>query len=320
MYDYASGNSGNKYTGTGQKGWVNVNFGGTVQTTCPTFQETTIAPYRLLYQLAQPVQETISTDGLYPVLQAGMNQVELAESVRIKESVTPSLAGSLYTINAHTNPNDRPKYLVERIIAVYRNGTLDPKWIISPNSPPDGTFGKYFAKINASDFDPTASYSVTYIAQPYAVSSSILGLDGSYESNLRKDVDKNTQNIADLGERLTAVELTKANRNQPNWIAPTLLNGWVNYGGTDAVVAYWKDDLGNVHIKGNIKSGTMSSVAFYLPIGYRPLETRVFDCVSYNGTSKVISQVNVYADGRVYIDTGGNTWFSLGEVIFRAEQ
>jgi hypothetical protein len=325
------------YTGTGTKKWRGLPItgdGGSGTTTLPTQPvSSTFTNYRLLYQLAQPVQETISTDGLYPVLNAGMNQVELGESIRIKEPVTPSLTGSIYTINAHTNPNDRPKYLVERIIAVYRNGTLDPKWIISPNSPPDGTFGKYFAKINASDFDPTASYSVTYIAQPYAVSSSILSLDGSYESNLRKDVDKNTANIADLGERLTAVELTKANRQAgwDGWITLTPLNAFSHYDATNATGNFGalqarKHDDGTISIRGLVNyTGTPANgtVIAYLPLTYRPRVSKMFIVQNYTST---IVRITIDSSGKIIFDSPvvgtvpAGWWMNLNGIRFEIEQ
>jgi hypothetical protein len=55
-----------------------------------------------------------------------------------------------------------------------------------------------------------------------------------------------------------------------SWIAPTLENGWVNFGGEWTPAGYIKDALGFVHIQGTIKSGTSGKAAFVLPAGYRP--------------------------------------------------
>jgi hypothetical protein len=275
--------------------------------------------YRLLYQLAQPTQETIVTDGLYPVLQAGANQVELGEAVIVREPSTPyydNIANTYY-INAATIKAPA-KYLVGKILTVYKNGKPDPKWSIAQG----GANNFWYAQCPASNYDPTASYSFTYIAQPYAVSSSILSLDGSYESNLRKDVDKNTQNIADLGERLTAVELTKANRNQGQWLAPTLLNGWVNADATNDTVQYYKNEFGEVSLRGQIKSGStgFNTPIFYLPSGYRPSHNMAFPCRSSNGSTEVLATILVNSNGAIGYLSGSTVGIDLDSIKFRAEQ
>jgi hypothetical protein len=131
-------------------------------------------------------------------------------------------------------------------------------------------------------------------------------------------VDKNTQNISDLGERLTAVELTKANRNQGQWISPTLLNGWVNFGGSEAIIGFYKDELGMVRLKGTIKSGTATAgtTLFYLPVGYRPLEKIPF-AVDSNGA---YGRIDILSSGAVQIQAGVSGALTLNNITFRAEQ
>ncbi|KKK52619.1 hypothetical protein LCGC14_3103070, partial [marine sediment metagenome] len=53
------------------------------------------------------------------------------------------------------------------------------------------------------------------------------------------------------------------------WIAPTLLNSWVNYAATYDTTGYMKDGFGFVHLKGLVKSGVAGTI-FTLPVGYRP--------------------------------------------------
>jgi hypothetical protein len=337
MYDSTTGNFG-AYNGTGTKAWIRRNKvtqanggaytnGGSSSDTSTTLPATTAdngyTPYRLLYQLAQPTQETIATDGLYPVLQSGMNQVELGEAVQFREQAKVVVGSDGFArINSDylSSSASRLKYRTEKILALYKGNQLETRWMKTNSDPND--YGKQ-SLYTKDQFDPTASYSVTYIAQPYAVSSSILSLDGSYESNLRKDVDKNTQNIADLGERLTAVEISKANRQQGQWIAPTLLNGWVNYGGTYDTIGFYKDEFGIVHLRGLIKSGTGSAgtVLFYLPVGYRPSITNLIPTLSNNASTITPVSIEVYADGSVKLTlTTGTTWLALAGITFRAEQ
>lgn len=99
--------------------------------------------------------------------------------------------------------------------------------------------------------------------------------------------------------------------------APTLLNSWVNYGIGLSPAGYYKDPYGRVHLKGTIKSGTVTSgtVLFTLPAGFRPLETLIFPVDSNNAHGRV----NVQANGDVVIILGNATHLSLSGISFAAE-
>lgn len=103
----------------------------------------------------------------------------------------------------------------------------------------------------------------------------------------------------------------------PAWIAPTLLNGWLNFGSPNANAGYYKDAQGFVILRGLIKDGTMSSAAFNLPAGYRPASTIRFAAASQSLTQP--ATVVVDASGNVTPQTGNNVFFSLDTVRFRAE-
>jgi len=103
------------------------------------------------------------------------------------------------------------------------------------------------------------------------------------------------------------------------WITPTLLNGWVNFGGTSSDTKYMKDSQGFVHIKGFVKSGTLGTTLFTLPTGYRPDAVLPIATVANDGNT-VIAHVDIEANGNVISQSGGNTWFSLNIAPFRAEQ
>lgn len=92
-------------------------------------------------------------------------------------------------------------------------------------------------------------------------------------------------------------------------------NSWVNYGSGYTSAAYWKDPFGMVHIEGLIKSGSVGSAAFTLPLGYRPATNLVFG-VESNG-----------AHGRLDVNTSGtvvpsspsnNAWVQLDGINFYA--
>jgi hypothetical protein len=109
---------------------------------------------------------------------------------------------------------------------------------------------------------------------------------------------------------------SKANKTQEAWIAPTLLNGWVNFGGTFQNSGYFKDNFGIVHLKGTVKSGTYGATVFTLPVGYRPLLNVNFATVS-NGSAAMAS---VDSSGNVTFNAGSNAWDSIDGMSFRAEQ
>jgi hypothetical protein len=98
------------------------------------------------------------------------------------------------------------------------------------------------------------------------------------------------------------------------WIQPVLINSWVNYEATWNArnAAYAKDErTGIVYMRGLIRTGTINTIAFYLPPGYRPpinhLDLR-FAVVS----NSAFGQLTVNAStGSVTPETGNSAWFSL---------
>ena len=108
------------------------------------------------------------------------------------------------------------------------------------------------------------------------------GLEGAkyFEGEgIRIDEDNrihSTVTLTEVNQRLDSLEQfeselsKKANKQQEDWINPTLLNGWttgehVNY----APIQYKKDEFGFVHLRGGITNGVDRYICT-LPIGYRP--------------------------------------------------
>lgn len=58
----------------------------------------------------------------------------------------------------------------------------------------------------------------------------------------------------------------KADKEQEDWITPTLLNGWEH---VSTGLKYRKDSIGNIHIIGRVRGGIDGAI-FTLPLGYRP--------------------------------------------------
>lgn len=104
---------------------------------------------------------------------------------------------------------------------------------------------------------------------------------------------------------------------QEEWNDATLLNSWVDYGGSFPSAGYFKDHTDIVHVRGLVKDGTTSTgtIIFTLPSGYRPANTLIFPTISNNA----LGQVRVDSDGDVMIYSGSSSWFALDVMVFRAD-
>jgi hypothetical protein len=120
-----------------------------------------------------------------------------------------------------------------------------------------------------------------------------------------------------FGENLAAQVKEVTVKTRDPWLTPTLENGWVDYGGSQAEATYRKGG-GEVLLRGTVKSGTMAQPIFTLPAGYRPAATIGFGVVSSAGAGDAFGSVLVNAAGQVVPVAGGNTWLYLDEVRFWA--
>lgn len=122
--------------------------------------------------------------------------------------------------------------------------------------------------------------------------------------------------VQDMFDQILA--LYNAHIADTTWNAPSLQNGWVNFGSNTAEAGYMKDAHGFVHLKGMLKDGitTINTEIFTLPIGYRPQKSEYFSVYSNNGS--VVGTLAVYFTGLVAIISGGNSSFGLNGVTFKA--
>jgi hypothetical protein len=97
---------------------------------------------------------------------------------------------------------------------------------------------------------------------------------------------------------------------------PAYQNGWVDYNTEYAGAGFMKDATGVVHLTGLVKSGTINTAIFILPVGYRPAHRQIYTTMS----NSAISRFDVVADGQVIPISGSNAWVSLETVSFLAEQ
>jgi hypothetical protein len=141
-------------------------------------------------------------------------------------------------------------------------------------------------------------------------------LDRSGDPYVTKDFWEYTSNITSLS--INGNLSIGGFLSSPAFIAPTLLNSWVNFGSGYSTAGYYKDKESVVHLKGLIKSGTtiQNTQLFVLPFGYHPSETLVFTVASGDGT---FGRINITPLGYVQFYSGTNTYLSLDGISFRAE-
>ncbi|CAH0122417.1 hypothetical protein PAE9249_04967 [Paenibacillus sp. CECT 9249] len=323
MYDTSNADASNIYNRTDGlgKGWVyrlvDVLWGPAV-TNVPTTQapiNSKWQPYKLRYQLATPIMEEVQSVGEVTLLE-GQNQIEVGCGMILREKANPLFhpPGNAWFINNVVEgwESTRFKYKAKKILNIYKDSNIDTqKWFIEAIL----GYGNERGYINNSNYDPTAVYTVDYIAfRPFA---SIPQIAGSYGTTLKNVVDRLVDREAQLAERVGVLESAKADKYPapPQWIAPTLLNGWVNFGGTTAPIAYFKDELGFVHITGTIKDGKIGyDPVFILPEGYRVKATINVPIFTSKGSNTITGAVEIIRSGGLRVWSGLNGFVDLSAI------
>jgi len=91
-------------------------------------------------------------------------------------------------------------------------------------------------------------------------------------------------------------------------------NSWINYGSVFNTAAFYKSG-DRVYLKGMIKSGSVSQIAFTLPEGYRPATGKALYVVMSNSNA---GRVDITEAGGVDINfICSNIWVSLDGISFR---
>ena len=99
-----------------------------------------------------------------------------------------------------------------------------------------------------------------------------------------------------------------------DWRDATMQNSWVWYGPNANHPQYMKDAFGFVHLRGAIKGGSVPSIAFTLPVGYRA--TGEVDFVVNSNAALGILAIGM--DGTVHVAVGNTLEISLDGVYFSA--
>lgn len=326
MYYYESGGSNvpaNPYTGVGTKGWAyrvpsGQYTGGT--NVMPTSPIPNYTPYRLMYQLAQSIDEPVTYEGSL-MLHEGRNQVEVGTGIVVREfGFTPYLSGGYYYINAInggafdvTKLRNRTK----KILDLFQNGYEMKAWNLSTLL----AYGDERIAIAEANYNKAHAYSVTYLAlDTYTIGVAPQAISAEYVPNIRESVESLVREVVETRTETSVLQNTKVQKQQSQWIALTLLSEWTNRYGT---AGYYKDDSNIVHFKGFLQNGTavQGTVLFYLPKGYRPSQLTPISTLTYSTNSDAAPfAISIDTNGSVTLAFAANSFVALDGISFRAEQ
>lgn len=113
---------------------------------------------------------------------------------------------------------------------------------------------------------------------------------------------------------LSELKLVKFRAPGPVWTSPTLLNGWLDYGGGYGPPAFTTEESGFIQGRGAVKSGTAGSAIAVFPSG--PPLTQYFPAIvgSGQGAIAVLPNGTLYSDNSYAAST---SYVSLDAVRFR---
>lgn len=206
-YKMNNGTFGQLYNGSGTKTWTRwdaVSNAGAV-TTVPTAMADGYTPYKLSYQLATPVPEVVPVEGSL-ANHAGLNLYEVSEGVILREKVTPKVYGNMCYINVDGNKvssitGTEFKRRTERILSIHRDGGLDLGWVIMTR---ENAYGKQRAELLPALYDPTAEYTVTYLAlDKYNLTAPVVDGALDYQTSSKSVQQALVQRTADAETAIT---------------------------------------------------------------------------------------------------------------------
>lgn len=294
------------YNGTGTKGWGKIYSGvgpndgngmvaGSGVSTLPTtMNDMGYTPYQLVYQLATPTVEPIVSEGML-TFNEGDNQIEVGTGIVVREGVKiydgePQGYGAYYYTNHTTiGGGSKWKYKPVKVLSFYRNSLADDSFATNMGVDP-------WSRIKKDLYDPSATYSVTYLMLD---TSPIVPFSGSYAANEKAMLQELTDAVQQNATAVSVLTNKKADKDSPGWITPTLLNGWAqsNIGFSFRVIN------NHLEFKGVISSSSpLAGTFMVLPTGMRPKTSTTLGTVTY-GSSTTIAHclIDILTDGKVAI-------------------
>ncbi|MGM1019284.1 MAG: hypothetical protein ACQEXV_01720 [Bacillota bacterium] len=327
MY-YWNGTSAEIFNNQGPKSWRKINDHGSTTSVLPTTQidpglskdgrAVYWEPYRLVYQLATPTVEPIVSEGQL-TLTDGDNLVEIGSGIVLRERASVFEYNNTAFIGAKAHVISYLSTPSRKILGVYANGQKDSKWRLTT------AYDWAYAQTPSTNYDKTVTYTVSFLT---LAQSPVVSIIGSYAINEKTLLLDLVDSVQQANSRVSVLENKKAEKDNPSWIVPTLLNGWSNYSSILSQIGYYKDSEGLIHMKGVLKLGTLNTAMFILPPGYRPKLSRVLVTAANTDTqTDVLGRVNINSNGSVTplpingISMMQSGWISLDSIPpFLAEQ
>jgi hypothetical protein len=105
----------------------------------------------------------------------------------------------------------------------------------------------------------------------------------------------------------------------PSWIAPTLINGYTNYGNGYRAAGYLKDRNGRVKLRGAVTGGSGSMARpFTLPGGYVPTGSLIVPFAYFNGSLWTIGDISIASNGYIepILTVSSNYIIMLDSIMF----
>lgn len=280
-------------------------------------------PYEILYRLGvDSIEFVVCEEGL--LLGEGDNLIEVGAGIVMREQVVPSQDNAKFWNlgNPVANPTSKAfKQKASRILSIYADNMSDERWAMVSGDSSSEIRG-IIAQLSPNyEIDLTKIYSVTYVKLDNSPTQPIIG---TIAANEKAQIGELTAGVAEALRRVSVVEQKKAEKDVygPEWITPTLLNGWVRESHTFGCM---KDDLGNVRLRGRILNGAVAvnTVIFVLPEGMRPKTYGYYLVSTYAGTGVVtVGFIMILVNGNViaaYVPDN-TKWINLDSITFYAEQ
>ncbi|MGG1878253.1 hypothetical protein ABDI30_11885 [Paenibacillus cisolokensis] len=305
------------YNGTGTKGWcyridgktgnTNGDYAGGVST-LPTTQAPGYTPYQLLYRLATPTVEPVVSEGCLTLIE-GDNQVEVGTGIVLRENAKPYRDPTTLDISINALPASYLNYKADKILNLYADNGPITNWTEISKTHPSSANGAWINLIGGprgETYDPSAAYSVTYLKLD---KSPIQPISGSLAANEKAQISDLTAGVAEALQRVSVVEMKKAEADASGWIAPTFLNGASQYPDLSfGEVGYRLTPDGMLQFRGLLRT-TAIGTAFYLPVGYRP----AWGVIVILPEGRAGSEVRINTDGSVYVNEA-HDWLSLSAI------
>jgi translation elongation factor EF-G len=288
----------------------------------PSYQAPTNPLFRLIYQLPSAQIVDIDPTGLI-LLPTGSNTVTLKQGIVVRERMKPVLYGGSMWVNTLSTVSGIKlwdgmfNYPCKTILKIEKGNIDDTaNWQISGWA--YDVYGQQRAIIAQSLFDPTADYFVTYEIQ-YGGSMMADQMGISYPQGFRGIFNYALSTLVDHENKIDNLDSLYAKRISEPWITLYLTNGWVSYSQTGdsnwAKPAFYKDNMGIVHVKGLISNGTINTTCAILPAGYRPKDQIIRTCVTGDNS---VQRMDIDPAGNITAVSGSSGFVSLDGLSFRA--